>query len=172
MKILGRQFVLGQTIEEGLKNARELEKKGYTYSYDMLGEAARTDDDAMRYHAAYAKAITAIAKQAKGDVRSSPGISVKLSALHPRYEYTHNDTVMAELVPRALDLVKQAAAAGIGFNIDAEEQDRLDLSLDVIEAMLSDPDLKGWDGFGVVVQAYGRRAAPVIETLYDMAERL
>ncbi|MGB3245869.1 MAG: bifunctional proline dehydrogenase/L-glutamate gamma-semialdehyde dehydrogenase PutA [Sulfitobacter sp.] len=171
MKILGRQFVLGQTIEEGLKNARDLEKKGYTYSYDMLGEAARTDDDAQRYHKAYAKAITAIARQAKGDVRSSPGISVKLSALHPRYEYTHKETVMAELLPRALDLVKQAAAAGIGFNIDAEEQDRLDLSLDLIEAMLSDPALKGWDGFGVVVQAYGRRAAPVIETLYDMAER-
>jgi RHH-type transcriptional regulator, proline utilization regulon repressor / proline dehydrogenase / delta 1-pyrroline-5-carboxylate dehydrogenase len=171
MKILGRQFVLGQTIEEGMKNARDLEKKGYTYSYDMLGEAARTDDDAIRYHAAYAKAIAAIAKRAKGDVRSSPGISVKLSALHPRYEYTHKDTVMAELLPRALELVRLAAAAGIGFNIDAEEQDRLDLSLDLIEAMLSDPDLKGWDGFGVVVQAYGRRAAPVIETLYDMAER-
>ncbi len=171
MKVLGRQFVLGQTIEEGMKNARELEKKGYTYSYDMLGEAARTDDDAVRYHAAYAKAITAIAKQAKGDVRSSPGISVKLSALHPRYEYTHKETVMAELVPRAIELVKQAAKAGIGFNIDAEEQDRLDLSLDVIEAMMSEPELDGWDGFGVVVQAYGRRAAPVIETLYDMAER-
>ncbi|MEV8467190.1 bifunctional proline dehydrogenase/L-glutamate gamma-semialdehyde dehydrogenase PutA [Fluviibacterium sp. DFM31] len=171
MKILGRQFVLGQSIEEGMKNARELEKKGYTYSYDMLGEAARTDDDARRYHAAYAKAISAIAKQAKGDVRSSPGISVKLSALHARYEYTHKETVMAELLPRALDLAKQAAAAGIGFNIDAEEQDRLDLSLDLIEAMLSDPALAGWDGFGVVVQAYGRRAAPVIETLYDMAER-
>lgn len=171
MKILGRQFVLGQTIEEGMKNARELEKKGYTYSYDMLGEAARTDEDAQRYHKAYAKAITAIAKQAKGDVRSSPGISVKLSALHPRYEYTHRETVMSELVPRALDLAKQAAKANIGFNIDAEEQDRLDLSLDVIESMLSDPALKGWDGFGVVVQAYGRRAAPVIETLYDMAER-
>ncbi len=171
MKILGRQFVLGQTIEEGLKNARELEKKGYTYSYDMLGEAARTDDDAKRYHKAYAKAISAIAKQAKGDVRSSPGISVKLSALHPRYEFTHRETVMSELVPRALDLAKQAGRVNIGFNIDAEEQDRLDLSLDVIEAMLSDPALAGWDGFGVVVQAYGRRAGPVIETLYDMAER-
>ncbi|PMR72204.1 bifunctional proline dehydrogenase/L-glutamate gamma-semialdehyde dehydrogenase PutA [Halomonas heilongjiangensis] len=172
MKILGRQFVLGQTIEEGMKNARELEKQGYTYSYDMLGEAARTDADAVRYHEAYAKAIAAIAKQAKGDVRSSPGISVKLSALHPRYEYTHRDTVMAELVPRALELARQAAKANIGFNIDAEEQDRLDLSLDVIEALLSDPGLAGWDGFGVVVQAYGRRAAPVIETLYDLAERL
>ena len=172
MKILGRQFVLGQTIDEGINNARELEKQGYTYSYDMLGEAARTDEDAVRYHAAYAKAISAIAKQAKGDVRSSPGISVKLSALHPRYEYTHRDRVMAELVPRALELAKQAAKANIGFNIDAEEQDRLDLSLDVIEALLSDPGLAGWDGFGIVVQAYGRRAGPVIEALYDLAERL
>ncbi|UYG04505.1 bifunctional proline dehydrogenase/L-glutamate gamma-semialdehyde dehydrogenase PutA [Halomonas sp. LR3S48] len=172
MKILGRQFVLGQTIEEGMKNARELEKQGYTYSYDMLGEAARTDADAVRYHQAYARAIAAIAEQAKGDVRSSPGISVKLSALHPRYEYTHRDTVMNELVPRALELARQAAKANIGFNIDAEEQDRLELSLDVIEALLSDPSLAGWDGFGVVVQAYGRRAAPVIETLYDLAERL
>ncbi|MGJ7462117.1 bifunctional proline dehydrogenase/L-glutamate gamma-semialdehyde dehydrogenase PutA [Halomonas sp. MA07-2] len=171
MRILGRQFVLGQTIEEGMKNARELEKQGYTYSYDMLGEAARTDEDAVRYHQAYAKAITAIAKQAKGDVRGSPGISVKLSALHPRYETTHRDTVMEVLVPRAKELVQQAAKANIGFNIDAEEQDRLDLSLDVIEALMSDPSLEGWDGFGVVVQAYGRRAGPVIEALYDMAER-
>ncbi|WP_135506422.1 bifunctional proline dehydrogenase/L-glutamate gamma-semialdehyde dehydrogenase PutA [Roseovarius aestuariivivens] len=172
MKILGKQFVLGQTIEEGMKNARELEKKGYTYSYDMLGEAARTDEDAVRYQKAYAKAITAIAKQAKGDVRSSPGISVKLSALHPRYEYTHKETVMAELLPRAKELVRQAAKANIGFNIDAEEQDRLDLSLDIIEELLKDPELEGWDGFGVVVQAYGRRAAPVIEYLYELAERL
>lgn len=128
MKLLGRQFVLGQTIEEGLRNARALEDDGYTYSYDMLGEAARTDADALRYHQAYANAITAIAKKSKGDVRSSPGISVKLSALHPRYEFTHHATVMAELVPRAIHLAKQAAAAKIGFNIDAEEQDRLDLN--------------------------------------------
>ena len=171
MKLLGRQFVLGQTIDEGLRNARELEQEGYTYSYDMLGEAARTEADAVRYHQAYATAISAIAKQAKGDVRSSPGISVKLSALHPRYEYTHHSTVMAELVPRAIDLAKQAADARIGFNIDAEEQDRLDLSLDVIEALLSDPTLSGWDGLGIVVQAYGKRAGPVIKTLYDMAAR-
>jgi RHH-type transcriptional regulator, proline utilization regulon repressor / proline dehydrogenase / delta 1-pyrroline-5-carboxylate dehydrogenase len=171
MRILGRQFVLGQTIEEGMKNARSGEADGYTYSYDMLGEAARTDADAERYQRAYSDAITAIAQAATGDVRSSPGISVKLSALHPRYEYTHKSIVMRELVPRALELAKQAAKANIGFNIDAEEQDRLDLSLDVIEAMLSDPELAGWDGFGVVVQAYGRRAAPAIETLYDMAER-
>ncbi|WP_424931678.1 bifunctional proline dehydrogenase/L-glutamate gamma-semialdehyde dehydrogenase PutA [Amaricoccus macauensis] len=172
MKVLGRQFVLGQTIEEGLRNAREWEKRGYTYSYDMLGEAARTDDDALRYQKAYADAIAAIAKQAKGSVSTSPGISVKLSALHPRYEYTHREAVMTELVPRATALARQAAKAGIGFNIDAEEQDRLDLSLDVIEAMLSDPALEGWDGFGVVVQAYGRRAGPVIDWLHDLATRL
>jgi RHH-type proline utilization regulon transcriptional repressor/proline dehydrogenase/delta 1-pyrroline-5-carboxylate dehydrogenase len=171
MKLLGRQFVLGQTIEEGLRNARDLEQEGYTYSYDMLGEAARTEADAIRYHQAYAQAVEAIAKQAKGDVRSSPGISVKLSALHPRYEYTHHATVMAELAPRALNLAQQAAAANIGFNIDAEEQDRLDLSLDVIELLLSDSSLAGWDGLGIVVQAYGKRAAPVIESLYEMAER-
>lgn len=172
MKLLGKQFVLGQTIDEGIKHARELESQGYTYSYDMLGEAARTDDDAVRYHAAYAKAITAIAKQAKGDVRSSPGISVKLSALHPRYEYTHREAVMETLVPRALELARQAARANIGFNIDAEEQDRLDLSLDIIESLLSDPELAGWEGLGVVVQAYGKRALPVIDTLYQMAVRL
>ena len=171
MKLLGRQFVLGQTIEEGLRNARDLEQEGYTYSYDMLGEAARTEADAIRYHQAYAKAIDAIAKQAKGDVRSSPGISVKLSALHPRYEYTHHASVMSELAPRALNLAQQAATANIGFNIDAEEQDRLDLSLDVIELLLSDTSLVGWDGLGIVVQAYGKRAVPVIKTLYDMAER-
>ncbi|MFT5220155.1 MAG: RHH-type proline utilization regulon transcriptional repressor/proline dehydrogenase [Gammaproteobacteria bacterium] len=171
MKLLGRQFVLGQTIKEGLSNARELEKEGYTYSYDMLGEAARTGADAIRYHQAYATAITAIAQQTKGDVRSSPGISVKLSALHPRYEYTHRAAVLAELVPRAIELAKQAADAKIGFNIDAEEQDRLDLSLDVIEALMFEPSLAGWDGLGIVVQAYGKRAAPVINTLYDMALR-
>jgi len=171
MKLLGRQFVLGQTIEEGLRNARALEGEGYTYSYDMLGEAARTDADAVRYHQAYAQAIDAIAQQAKGDVRSSPGISVKLSALHPRYEYTHHATVMAELAPRALNLAQQAAAANIGFNIDAEEQDRLDLSLDIFELLLSDASLAGWDGLGIVVQTYGKRAGPTIEALYDMVER-
>ena len=172
MKLLGQQFVLGETISEGMKNARAEERKGYTYSYDMLGEAARTEADALRYHGAYAEAIDAIAGAARGDVRSSPGISVKLSALHPRYEYTHRETVMEVLLPRARSLARQAARANIGFNIDAEEQDRLDLSLDVIEALLEDPELSGWDGFGVVVQAYGRRAMPLIEHLHALAERL
>ncbi|TVQ52519.1 MAG: bifunctional proline dehydrogenase/L-glutamate gamma-semialdehyde dehydrogenase PutA [Rhodobacteraceae bacterium] len=170
MKLLGRQFVLGETIADAMRAAKPLEAKGYAYSYDMLGEAAMTDADARRYADAYARAIEAISGAATGDVRSSPGISVKLSALHPRYETTHRAAVMAELVPRARVLARQAAAAGIGFNIDAEEQDRLELSLDVIEALLDDPELAGWDGFGVVVQAYGRRAAAVIEHLDALAQ--
>ncbi|MBC2834356.1 bifunctional proline dehydrogenase/L-glutamate gamma-semialdehyde dehydrogenase PutA [Paragemmobacter straminiformis] len=173
MKEMGRQFVLGETIEAAMKRASELEAKGYSYSYDMLGEAARTEADARRYHLSYSKAITAIAAAAKGDdIRANPGISVKLSALHPRYEVAKRARVMEELVPRVRALAGLAKAAGLGFNIDAEEADRLALSLEVIEAVLSDPALKGWDGFGVVVQAYGRRAGAVIDWLYDLANRL
>jgi len=139
----------------------------------MLGEAARTEGDARRYHLSYSKAITAIAAAAKGsDIRANPGISVKLSALHPRYEVAKRERVMAELVPRVRALAGLAEAAGLGFNIDAEEADRLALSLEVIEAVLSDASLAGWDGFGVVVQAYGRRAGAVIDWLYALAERL
>ncbi len=172
MKLLGRQFVLGETIADGLENAKPLERKGYLYSYDMLGEGAKTAADAERYAQAYATAIEAIAAGAVRDVRSGPGISVKLSALHPRYEWSHRAQVMAELVPRARTLARRAARANIGFNIDAEEQDRLDLSLDVIDALLADPELAGWDGFGVVVQSYGRRCAAMIEHLDALANRL
>jgi RHH-type proline utilization regulon transcriptional repressor/proline dehydrogenase/delta 1-pyrroline-5-carboxylate dehydrogenase len=172
MKLMGRQFVLGETIDAAMDRARTLEARGYTYSYDMLGEAARTDADAQRYAAAYARAIAAIGKRAGGEIAASPGISVKLSALHPRYEWTHRHDVMATLVPRARDLARAAARARIGFNIDAEEADRLDLSLDVIEALLADRSLAGWDGFGVVVQAYGRRAGAVIDWLHELATRL
>ena len=173
MKEMGRQFVLGETIDAAMKRAQELEALGYTYSYDMLGEAARTEADARRYHLAYSKAITAIAGAAtKGDIRRNPGISVKLSALHPRYEVAKRERVMAELVPRVAALAGLAKAAGIGLNIDAEEADRLQLSLEVIEAVLADDALRGWDGFGVVVQAYGRRAGAVIDWLYETATRL
>ncbi|MDQ1847824.1 bifunctional proline dehydrogenase/L-glutamate gamma-semialdehyde dehydrogenase PutA [Gemmobacter fulvus] len=173
MKEMGRQFVLGETIEAAMKRARELEGQGYTYSYDMLGEAARTEGDARRYHLAYSKAITAIAAAAhSADIRENPGISVKLSALHPRYEVAKRDRVMAELVPRVRALAGLAKAAGLGFNIDAEEADRLALSLEVIEEVLKDESLKGWAGFGVVVQAYGRRAGAVIDWLYALAARL
>lgn len=173
MKEMGRNFVLGETIDKAMDRAEELEAKGYTYSYDMLGEAARTEADARRYHLSYSRAITAIARAAKGnDIRTNPGISVKLSALHPRYEVAKRDRVMEELVPRVRALATLAKAAGLGFNIDAEEADRLALSLEVIEATLSDPALKGWDGFGVVVQAYGRRAGAVIDWLYALSQRL
>ena len=173
MKEMGRQFVLGETIEAAMKRARDLEGKSYTYSYDMLGEAARTERDARRYHLSYSRAITAISTAAKSkDIRENPGISVKLSALHPRYEVAKRERVMEELVPRVRALAGLAKAAGIGLNIDAEEADRLALSLQVIEAVLSDPALKGWDGFGVVVQAYGRRAGAVIDWLYALSTRL
>ncbi|MEM1301044.1 MAG: bifunctional proline dehydrogenase/L-glutamate gamma-semialdehyde dehydrogenase PutA [Pseudomonadota bacterium] len=173
MKQMGAQFVLGQTIEQALNNAQAAQRQGYTYSYDMLGEAAMTAEDAARYAQAYGDAITAIAGQCvHTDVRANPGISVKLSALHPRYEVAQSKRVMSELVPVLRSLVRQAKAAGMGLNIDAEEQDRLVLSLEVIEAVLADPELAGWDGFGVVVQAYGKRAGPVIDWLAEMARRL
>ena len=173
MKEMGRNFVLGETIGHAMKRAGELESRGYTYSYDMLGEAARTEADAQRYHLGYSAAISAIAAAARsGDTRENPGISVKLSALHPRYEVAKRGRVMAELVPRARALAGLARAANLGFNIDAEEADRLALSLEVIEAVLADPALAGWNGFGVVVQAYGRRAGAVIDWLHGLATRL
>ncbi|MDR9394387.1 MAG: bifunctional proline dehydrogenase/L-glutamate gamma-semialdehyde dehydrogenase PutA [Roseovarius sp.] len=173
MKEMGRQFVLGETIESAMKRAAEMERKGYSYSYDMLGEAARTDADAVRYHLGYSRAITAIANACTNpDIRDNPGISVKLSALHPRYEVAQRDQVMDVLVPRLRSLALLAKSARMGLNIDAEEADRLSLSLDVIETVLSEPALAGWDGFGVVVQAYGQRAGHVLEYLHDLANRL
>jgi RHH-type proline utilization regulon transcriptional repressor/proline dehydrogenase/delta 1-pyrroline-5-carboxylate dehydrogenase len=173
MKEMGRQFVLGETITGAMDRARGMEDQGYTYSYDMLGEAARTGADARRYADSYAAAIAAIARACKSpDLRSNPGISIKLSALHPRYEVAQEARVMAELVPVVRDLARRAKAAGMGLNIDAEEADRLALSLKVIEAVLSDKQLAGWDGFGIVVQAYGRRADAAIDWLHDLAVRL
>ncbi|GAA6164831.1 bifunctional proline dehydrogenase/L-glutamate gamma-semialdehyde dehydrogenase PutA [Pelagimonas sp. KU-00592-HH] len=173
MKEMGRQFVLGETITGAMERAAGMEEKGYTYSYDMLGEAAKTDADAMRYHLAYSRAITAIAAACtKEDIRENPGISVKLSALHPRYEVSQSDRVMEELVPRLRSLALLAKSAGMGLNIDAEEADRLSISMDVIESVLSEPALEGWDGFGIVVQAYGKRAGATLDYLYDLATRL
>ncbi|MEX0281729.1 MAG: bifunctional proline dehydrogenase/L-glutamate gamma-semialdehyde dehydrogenase PutA [Arenibacterium sp.] len=172
MREMGRQFVLGETIVSAMKRAEAMEERGYTYSYDMLGEAARTEADAARYHLSYSRAISAIADACNhGDIRQNPGISVKLSALHPRYEVAQEARVMQDLVPRLRSLALLAKSAGMGLNVDAEEADRLSLSLDVIDKVLSEPALAGWDGFGVVVQAYGPRAGHVIETLYRMAER-
>jgi RHH-type proline utilization regulon transcriptional repressor/proline dehydrogenase/delta 1-pyrroline-5-carboxylate dehydrogenase len=173
MKQMGQQFVLGETISAALSRADRREAQGFTYSYDMLGEAAMTRADADRYARAYEDAIAAIARACtKGSVEANPGISIKLSALHPRYEVAQEDRIMAELVPVVQGLARQAKAAGMGLNIDAEEQDRLVLSLKVIEAVLGDPELAGWHGFGVVVQAYGKRAGAVIDWLYQTAERL
>ncbi|WP_460273450.1 bifunctional proline dehydrogenase/L-glutamate gamma-semialdehyde dehydrogenase PutA [Celeribacter sp. ULVN23_4] len=172
MKEMGRQFVLGETIEAALKRGEAREKQGFTYSFDMLGEAARTKADADRYAKDYADAITAIGKHAAHDtIVDNPGISVKFSALHPRYEVAQEERVMTELVPVVSRLARQAKDAGIGFHVDAEEQDRLVLSFKVIEAVLSDEYLAGWEGFGVVVQAYGKRAGAAIDALYDMAKR-
>ncbi len=168
---LGNQFVLGETIKQAIKTAEK--NVAYTYSYDMLGEAARTQADAKRYHLAYSRAISTLGDSCKYDtVAENPGISIKLSALHPRYEFAQRDNVMIELVARTRSLAMLAQSANMGFNIDAEEADRLDLSLDVIEAVLSEPSLTGWDGFGIVVQAYSKRAPYLLDALYDMAQRL
>lgn len=173
MREMGEQFVLGRTIAEAVRNGRPMTRNGYTYSYDMLGEAARTEADAVRYFDAYGDAIRALASEASStDIRANPGISVKLSAIHPRYEVAKKETMLPVMCERLLDLAQNAKNARMGLNIDAEEADRLDLSLDVIEQVLAHPSLEGWDGFGVVVQAYGRRAPFVIDWLYALAEKL
>ncbi|MBV9373828.1 MAG: proline dehydrogenase family protein, partial [Alphaproteobacteria bacterium] len=172
MRILGRQFVLGRTIEEAIENAGQSELQGYRHSYDMLGEAARTAADAARYFAAYEHAITEIGRSSVNrDIAEAPGISVKLSALHPRYEMAQRDRVLRELLPRLLELGVHARRAGIGFTIDAEEADRLELSLDLVEGLALAPELAGWDGLGLAVQAYQKRALPVIDWLADLAAR-
>ncbi|WP_374440545.1 bifunctional proline dehydrogenase/L-glutamate gamma-semialdehyde dehydrogenase PutA [Stella sp.] len=172
MRILGRQFVMGRTIAEALARARPAEQAGYRHSYDMLGEAARTAADAERYFRAYEAAIAAIGAEARGrGPIEAPGISIKLSALHPRFEFAQAARVHGELTPRVAELARQAKAVGIGFTVDAEEADRLDLSLDVIEGVAADPSLAGWDGFGLAVQAYQKRALPLLDWLADLARR-
>ena len=172
MRILGWQFVMGRSIEEALERARSPEQHGYRHSYDMLGEAARTAADAERYHAAYAGAVAAIGAAAAGRaIEEAPGISVKLSALHPRYEAAQSARVMRELLPRLADLAEQARDAGIGLTVDAEEADRLDLSLDLFEALADMTSLANWDGLGLAVQAYQKRAPAVIDWLADLAAR-
>jgi len=172
MRILGRQFVMGRTIDEALRRAADSEAAGYRYSYDMLGEAACTMEDAERYHGAYDTAIRAIGKRSAGSGPvQGPGISVKLSALHPRFEFAQAERVMAELVPQLVDLARQAKDQDIGLCIDSEEADRLELTLDIVEAVAGDPGLKGWDGLGYAIQAYQKRALPVVAWLEDLAGR-
>ncbi|MER9656055.1 bifunctional proline dehydrogenase/L-glutamate gamma-semialdehyde dehydrogenase PutA [Mesorhizobium sp. M0152] len=172
MREMGEQFVLGRTIAEAVKRGRPMTQKGYLYSFDMLGEAARTEADALRYHKAYADAISSLDAGSNGpDIRQNHGISVKLSALHPRYEVAQKDGMLPVMAERLLSLALAARHSRMGLNIDAEEADRLDLSLDVIERVLAEPELAGWNGFGVVVQAYGPRAAFAIDWLYALAKK-
>ncbi|WP_417693206.1 bifunctional proline dehydrogenase/L-glutamate gamma-semialdehyde dehydrogenase PutA [Roseibium sp.] len=173
MREMGRQFVLGETIKKAMERAARQEAKGFTYSYDMLGEAAMTAKDAAAYLSSYATTIKSLTPACKKpDMRDNPGVSVKLSALHPRYEVAKEERVLSELVPVLRDLAVQAKAANMNLTIDAEEADRLVLSLQVIERVLEDEALAGWNGFGVVVQAYSRRAGAVIDWLHHTAQRL
>lgn len=172
MKAIGKQFVMGETINEALERATKTEAKGYRFSYDMLGEAARTAEDAQHYYRSYVEAIDAIGKAAKANSPAeNPGISIKLSALHPRYDYTQRDRVMQELPPLLLALAQQAKKYNIGLTVDAEEADRLDLSLDIFEQVYSDASLAGWEGFGLAVQAYQKRASYVLDWLAALVKK-
>ncbi|GAA5083244.1 bifunctional proline dehydrogenase/L-glutamate gamma-semialdehyde dehydrogenase PutA [Lysobacter panacisoli] len=174
MKIMGHQFVMGRTIGEALSRSQKNGNAAYRYSFDMLGEGALTTKDALRYLQAYRDAIHAIGKSGNfvgTDVFAAPSISVKLSALHPRYEHAKRERVFAELVPRVLELAQLAKSYGIGFTVDAEEADRLELSLDVIAAAFSDASLDGWEGYGLAIQAYQKRAPEAIEFIADLARR-
>uniref|UniRef100_UPI003B3B1365 bifunctional proline dehydrogenase/L-glutamate gamma-semialdehyde dehydrogenase PutA n=1 Tax=Rhodopseudomonas sp. TaxID=1078 RepID=UPI003B3B1365 len=172
MRLIGNHFVLGETIEAALGRAKAQQSDGIRYSYDMLGEGARTRDDAARYFESYVHAIAAIG-QAAGNAAwpARPGISVKLSALHPRFEAVSRERVMRELTPRLIELAQQARRYDLAFTVDAEEADRLELSLDVFAACLADPSLSGWDGYGLAVQAYQKRAAAVIDHVAELAQR-
>ncbi|MGV3511578.1 MAG: trifunctional transcriptional regulator/proline dehydrogenase/L-glutamate gamma-semialdehyde dehydrogenase [Novosphingobium sp.] len=172
MRMMGEQFVTGETIEEAVGRAGELEAKGFRYSYDMLGEAATTAADAARYFADYEKAIHVIGAASAGrGIVEGPGISIKLSALHPRYSRAQAGRVMDELLPRVKALARLCMGYDIGLNIDAEEADRLELSLDLLEALATDPELAGWQGLGFVIQAYGKRCPAVIDWIVDLARR-
>ena len=171
MRLLGSHFVLGQTIQEALSRAAS--HREFLYSFDMLGEAARSGEDARRYFESYANAIDAIGKSAGNEaLPKRPGISVKLSALHPRFEPLSRDRVLDELVPKLLELAQLAKRHELSFTVDAEEADRLELSLDVIAAVLRDSSLAGWDGFGLAIQSYQKRARAVIDWVGDAAETL
>jgi RHH-type proline utilization regulon transcriptional repressor/proline dehydrogenase/delta 1-pyrroline-5-carboxylate dehydrogenase len=172
MRLMGEQFVTGETIAQALANARKHEDKGFRYSYDMLGEAALTEKDAQAYLVSYEQAIHAIGKASNGrGIYEGPGISIKLSALHPRYSRAQYERVMEELYPRLLALTLQARKYDIGINIDAEEADRLEISLDLLEKLCFEPELAGWNGIGFVIQAYQKRCPMVIDYLTELAQR-
>ena len=178
MRIMGDQFVLGRTIEEAIERAAPLEKRGYRFSYDMLGEAAETHADADRYFGRYVAAMEAVGAVAgpmpsqHGDaLMRRPGISVKLSAIHPRFEPNKEERLAHELAPRLLDLARRARAAGLTLTVDAEEQDRLDLTLALFGQVFLDPALDGWAGLGLAVQAYGKRAIPTLRWLKRLSDQ-
>ena len=173
MKILGRNFVFGRTIDEALKRADPERRKGLSHSFDMLGEAAKTFADAERYNQAYANALDRIGKEAKGGFKKAPGISVKLTALHPRFEFTHRAQALEAVVPIVRELALKASRADVHFTIDAEEADRLELQMDVFEALLADDELfaGGWEGFGIAIQAYQKRAVPLCDWVIEAARR-
>ncbi|GGA09352.1 bifunctional protein PutA [Blastomonas marina] len=177
MTILGGQFVYGRTIEEALKRAAPERAKGLTHSFDMLGEAAMTFADAERYRIAYEQAVERLAREAQGTIAASPGISVKLSALHPRYQFTHAEKAIADLVPVVRALAEKARDANIHFTIDAEEAERLEMSMDIIEQLVAEDDLfrlpdgSRWEGFGLAIQAYQKRAAPLCDWTVRLARK-
>ena len=172
MRMMGEQFVTGETIDEALKNAERLEEKGFRYSYDMLGEAALTDPDAERYYQDYQQAIHAIGQASQDkDVYDGPGISIKLSALHPRYQRAQVDRVHDELYGKMLKLAVLAKQYNIGLNIDAEETDRLEISLQLLERLCFEPQLQDWKGIGFVIQAYQKRCFYVVDYIVDLAKR-
>jgi len=173
VKKMAGKFVLGKTMGEAINRSSVAEKMGYLYSYDMLGEAALTARDAEFFFKAYKESITSLAPNCiSPDFRDNHGVSIKLSAIHPRYEWTQRDRVLIELVDKVKTLSLMAKDANIGISIDAEEADRLELSLEVIKKVLSCPELEGWDGFGIVVQAYGKSAPFVLDWLYQLTREL
>jgi RHH-type proline utilization regulon transcriptional repressor/proline dehydrogenase/delta 1-pyrroline-5-carboxylate dehydrogenase len=170
MRIMGHQYVMGRTIEEAMERSKKKANRRFRYSFDMLGEAALTAEDARRYFDSYAAAIDAIGRVTEGEnVFALPSISVKLSALHPRYDHAQHDRLMEELVPRLAELARRARKAGIALTVDAEEADRLMPSFDVFAKVLHDPELKGWDGLGLALQAYQKRAWAAVDWLAEQA---
>ena len=173
MRIMGHQFVMGRTIKEALDRSQEKDNRAYRYSYDMLGEGALTTPDGERYYRAYVDAIKALGGRGPfKDILDAPSISIKLSALHPRYEVAKRARVHAELTPKLLALAQLAKAQGICLTVDAEEADRLELSLEIIAAVHADPSLADWQGFGLAVQAYQKRAPFVIDWLAEQAKKV
>ena len=171
MKVMSENFILGRTISEAVKRSHVAAKEGFRFSFDMLGEIARTQADADRYYESYYDAITALGADEKQDIMQRPGVSVKLTALHPRYEFNQRENVLPTIINRVKDLVLHAKENNVAVTIDAEEAKRLEISLDIFEAVYCDPELKNWEGLGLAVQAYQKRALPLMDWLIDLARR-